>query len=153
MLSIINATLVGELVDAGDAHVRETITAALHILIGVEVWDVWDTHDDAVGHAVVAQKPLQVVEDPLIVLARVATVDVGVQVLDVDVVFMDVRQQALDVMALDIKGGLDGEVPLCRCDAAKGVDELAADDRFSTAKGDTPTRGQEIEVVYHHLAK
>lgn len=153
MPSIINATLVGELVDAGDADGLKIPATALYIFIGIIIGDVRHANDDAVGHAVMAQEPLQVIERALVVLPCVTTVDVRVDVLDVDVVFMDVRQQALDVMALDIKGGLDGEVPLGRCDAAKGVDELAADGRFSTAKGDTPTRGQEIEVVYHHLAK
>lgn len=153
MPSIINATLVGELVDAGDAQVRETITAALHILIGVEVWDVWDTHDDAVGHAVVAQEPLQVVEDPLVVLARVATVDVGVQVLDVDVIFMDVRQETLQMAAVNTQSSLQGDVPLGWRDAAKGVNELAADSRLAAAEGDSAACGKKIEIVDHHLVE
>ena len=140
-MSFIGTAQVGEFVDSGDADRLKVLAAALHILVGVEIGDVGDAHDDAVGHAVVAQEPLQVVERALVVLPRVATVDVGVQVLDVDVVFMDVGHQALEVMTFDIEGSLDGEVPLGRRHAAEGVNELAADGRFPTAEGDTPARG------------
>ena len=140
-MSFIGTAQVGEFVDSGDADRLKVLAAALHILVGVEIGDVGDAHDDAVGHAVVAQEPLQVVKRALVVLPRVATVDVGVQVLDVDVVFMDVGQQALEVMTLDIEGSLDGEVPLGRRHTAKGINELAADSRFPAAEGDTPARG------------
>ena len=75
----------------------------LHILIGVEIGDVRHTHDDAVGHAVVAQEPLQVIEHTPVVLARVALVDIGVDILDVDDVFMNEWQEALKVLTVNIE--------------------------------------------------
>lgn len=110
-------------------------------------------HDDALCHAVMLQKPTQVVERALVVLARVAPVDVGVDVLDVDVIFVDVGQEALQVQAVHVEGGLDGEMPLLWRYAAEGVNELAADSRFPAAECDATARSQEIEDVDHHLVK
>ena len=147
------AALVGEFIDAGDADRLKVPAAALDVLVGVVVGDVRHTHDDAVGHAVVTQEPLQVVEHALVVLAGVTPVDIGVNVLDVNEVLVHEGQQSLQVPAVYIQGSFHRKMPLSRCDMTKRLNELAADGRFSTTKGDSAARGKEVEVVDHHLAK
>ena len=89
------------------------------VLIGVEIGDVRHTHDHPLSHAVVRQQPLQVIEHTLVVLARVSPVDLGVDILDIDDVFMNVGQEALEVLTVNVEGSLYREVPLGRRAAAK----------------------------------
>ena len=50
-----------------------------------------------------------------------------------------------------IEGGLDAQVPICAAQVAELRDEVAAQARFATSKGDATARGQEIDVVDGHL--
>ena len=147
------AALIGKLINTGDADRLKVLAAAPDVFIGVVVRDMGHAHDDTLGHAIVAQEPLQVVEHTLVILTCVTPVDVGVNVLDVNEVFVDKRQQSLQVPTLHIQGCFHRKMPLGRSQAAEGLDELAADGRFTAAKGDTPARGEEIEVVDHHLTE
>ena len=145
------AALIGKLINTGDADRLKVLAAAPDVFIGVVVRDMGHAHDDTLGHAIVAQEPLQVVEHALVILTGVTLVDVGVNVLDVNEVFVDKGQQSLQVPAVHIQGCFHREMPLRWRHAAESLDELAADGRFTAAKGDTPARGEEIEVVDHHL--
>lgn len=127
--------------------------AEQYIFIGIEIGDVRQAYHDTVCHAVVVQEPLQVIEHTLVVLARVSPVDIGVDVLDVDDVFMNEWQEALEVLTVNVEGCLYREVPLGWCDAAKRLDKLAADSRLAAAEGDSAACGKKIEIVDHHLVE
>lgn len=127
--------------------------AEQYIFIGIEIGDVRQAYHDTVCHAVVVQEPLQVIEHTLVVLARVSPVDIGVDVLDVDDVFMNEWQEALEVLTVNVEGCLYREVPLGWCDAAKRLDKLAADSRLAAAEGDSAACGKKIEVVDLHLVE
>ena len=145
--------MVGKLIDVGNAQCGEMVATVANILAGVVVRDVGHAHDDTFGHVILTQEPLQVVEHTLVVLTRVTAVDVGVHVLDVNDVLMHMGQQALQVQAVNIQGSFHRDMPLGWSDAAKGLNELTADSRLATAKGDASTRGKEIEVIDHHLVE
>ena len=123
------------------------------VLIGVVVGDMGHAHDDVVSHAVMLQQPLQIVEHATVVLPSVPSVNLGVSILDVDMVFMDIGQEALQVVTLHIECGFHSDVPFWGSDAAKVLDELAADGRLAAAEGDSSARSQKIQVVDHHLVK
>ena len=125
----------------------------LSVLLGVEVGDEGEAEEDALLVLGVGEEPTEVVDDLLVFLARVGSVDGGIHILDVDDEGVDERGDFLQVMARNVEARLHRKLPSLRTLLAKLLDERASQERLASTKANAATCRQEIEVVHLHVQR
>ena len=121
------------------------------VLLGVETGDEGEAEDGSVLVLGVGGEPSEVGDDLLVVLAGVGLVDGGIHVLDVDDEGVDKGGDFLQMMTGDVEASLRRKAPSLRTLLAKLFDESASQERFASAKTDTASCRQEIEIVHLHV--
>ena len=136
-----------KLIEVSHAHLFHSGTTGLHVGIGVVVGDMGQTNGQSVGHAVMGEKPTEVVDDQRIVLPGILQIDDGVDILDVHYPLVHQGKKPLQMAAVHIQTCLDVDTPARIDEGNEFFDEGATQARFSATESHATASGKKIEVV------
>lgn len=93
----------------------------------------------------------EIVKNKVIALPRIAAVNVGIHILDVDNKSIDYREHPLDIGCRDIERCFKINLPIWAAKPTKLADEIRAQTRLAAAESHTAICGEKIKLVDSHF--
>lgn len=140
---------IAEAVDASESIFKQPLRTSLDIRLGVVVGDERHPHHNPLRTDRLQQMP-QVAECPFVASSSIRLIDSIIQILNIDNVPINGRDDGLQIFGGHIEGGLHGKLPVGAAKLAEVADKVGTQQRLAAAETDSPARGKEVQPVNKH---